>query len=322
LTQAYKLDIIFYFILFSSFSQGDLEEDPEDDPDKEGGNNDNNEDPDLPESTPSPVAPTKAKMATVNFDSALEHFVLHFLKVKITNQIAYALDQAFINTFDEFRTIDTVDVHTFTYKLPGDSDSTLLHLMLVKQIQRGVHYCQFLEDGNDPACHNPTMMEYDKFNKWKRNSHAVYQASLNPPGTVIAPPSTYISATQKNDDAALISWNRKPRDVAKYPILKTDAGYPDWRLKMKRQLIADTLQRVMDPTFKIATSCRLGSDKELGELQINFFEHILSAVLLNPEGKGLVTAHPEDALYVWKQHEAHQKMSDSAQISTTALMNS
>jgi hypothetical protein len=60
--------------------------------------------------------------------------------------------------------------------------------------------------------------------------------------------------------------------VAKYPILKTDAGYPDWRLKMKRQLIADTLQRVMDPTLQIATSCRLGSDKELGELQINFFE--------------------------------------------------
>jgi hypothetical protein len=100
--------------------------------------------------------------------------------------------------------------------------------------------------------------------------------------------------------------------VAKYPILKTDAGYPDWRSKMKRQLIADTLQRVMDPTFNIATSCRLGSDKELGELQINFFEQILSAVLLNPEGKGPVTTHPEDSLYVWKEHEAHQKMSDSA----------
>jgi hypothetical protein len=56
-------------------------------------------------------------------------------------------------------------------------------------------------------------------------------------------------------------------------------------------------------------------------LQINFFEQILSAVLINPEGKGLVITHPEDALFVWKEHEEHQNASDSAQISTIALMN-
>jgi hypothetical protein len=56
-------------------------------------------------------------------------------------------------------------------------------------------------------------------------------------------------------------------------------------------------------------------------LQINFFEQILSAVLINPEGKGLVITHPEDALFVWKQYEEHHNASDSAQISTTALMN-
>jgi hypothetical protein len=103
--------------------------------------------------------------------------VIHFLKVKITHQIAYALDQAFINTFDDFRTIDTVDVHTFTYKLPGEQTSTLLHMMLVKQIQSGVHYCQFLKDNIDRACDDPTMMDYDKYNKWRRNGQAVYQAS-------------------------------------------------------------------------------------------------------------------------------------------------
>jgi hypothetical protein len=268
-------------------------------------------------------------MAPVNFDSALEHFVVHLLKVKLTHEIAYALDQSFVNTFDEFRSTDLVDVHTFTYKLPGDTNpnSKPLHMQLVKQIQGEIYYCRFLEENNDSACDDPTMMDYATYSKWRRNGQTVYQASLNITGTVITPPSigsttaAYVSTVQKDDDAALISWNRKPRDVAKYPILKTDAGYPDWRLKMKRQLIADTLQRVIDPTFQIATSCRLGSDKELGELQINFFEQILSAVLLNPEGKGLVTTHPEDSLYVWKEHEAHQKMSDSAQISTTALMN-
>jgi hypothetical protein len=44
-------------------------------------------------------------------------------------------------------------------------------------------------------------------------------------------------------------------------------------------------------------------------------------VLLNSEGKGLVITHPEDSLFVWKQHKAHQTDSDSAQISTTALLN-
>jgi hypothetical protein len=43
-------------------------------------------------------------------------------------------------------------------------------------------------------------------------------------------------------------------------------------------------------------------------------------VLLNPEGKGLIITHPEDALSVWYEHEAHQLDPDSAQISTTALM--
>jgi hypothetical protein len=61
-------------------------------------------------------------MTPVNFDSALEHFVVHFLKVKVTHQIAYALDQAFVNRFDGFRSTDPVDVHTFTYKLPGDTN--------------------------------------------------------------------------------------------------------------------------------------------------------------------------------------------------------
>jgi hypothetical protein len=140
------------------------------------------------------------------------------------------------------------------------------------------------------------------------------------PLPVTSTAATYISPAQKDDKAALISWNRKPRDVAKYPLLKNDADYQDWKLKMKRQLIADTLSRVTDSTFRI-TNCRAGADMELPTLQINFFEQIISAVLLNSEGKGLVITHPEDSLFVWKQHKVHQTSSDSTQISTTALMN-
>jgi hypothetical protein len=60
-------------------------------------------------------------MAPVNFDPALEHFVVHLLKVKLTHEIAYAFDQSFVNTFDESHSTDPVNVHTFTYKLPGDT---------------------------------------------------------------------------------------------------------------------------------------------------------------------------------------------------------
>jgi hypothetical protein len=100
------------------------------------------------------------------------------------------------------------------------------------------------------------------------NGYATYLTSLIPitsstaaatstPATATA--AAFVTTAQKDDDAALISWNRKPRDVAKYPLLKNDADYQDWKLKMKRQLIADTLSRVMDPKFRIAT-CRSGAD--------------------------------------------------------------
>jgi hypothetical protein len=69
---------------------------------------------------------------------------------------------------------------------------------------------------------------------------------------------------------------------------------------------------------KAIDSRYFGADMELAELQINFFEQILSAVLLNLEGKGLIITHPEDALLVWNEHEANQPVSDSAQTSTTA----
>jgi hypothetical protein len=97
--------------------------------------------------------------------------------------------------------------------------------------------------------------------------------------------TAFVSIAQKDDEAALISWNRKPRDVVKYLLLKNDADYQDWKLKMKRQLIADTLFRVSDPTLRLA-NCRPGADTELATLQINFYEQILSNVLLNSEGKG------------------------------------
>jgi hypothetical protein len=191
-----------------------------------------------------------------------------------------------------------------------------------------VSYARFKEESKDADCDTPDVWDTDIYSKWCRNGYAKYLTSLTVPfpgsnAAAIPTPATSIAAfvtnAQKDDDAALISWNRKPRDVAKYPLLKNDADYQDWKLKMKRQLIADTLSRVTEPTFRV-TNCRTGADMELAKSQVNFFEQILSAVLLNPEGKGLIITYPEDALFVWNEHEAHQLDSDSAQISTIAQM--
>jgi hypothetical protein len=266
-----------------------------------------------------------------NFDAILEHIVTVILKLTLAHPLALALSQSFVNTFDDFRTIDIYDVHEFRYNMtsvPLSTPGIKLHVTVVKKIQRMVSYAHYKEENKHTDCDTPIVWDTDVYSKWCRNGYATYLTSLIPvPSSNAAATSTPATATaaafgttaQKDDDAALISWNRKPRNVAKYPLLKNDADYQDWKLRIKRQLIADTLSRVMEPTFRI-TTCRSGADTELATLQINFFEQILSAVLLNPEGKGLIIIHPEDTLFIWNKHEAHQLDSDSAQISTTAQM--
>lgn len=109
--------------------------------------------------------------------------------------------------------------------------------------------------------------------KWWRVSLPLWIEKVNATlisSTTAAGIATSASQQQKDDDAALISWNRKPRDVSKYPILKNDEDYKDWSLKMKRQLISDTLYPVTDSKFA-TTNCRAGSDFELSKLQLNFF---------------------------------------------------
>ena len=271
-------------------------DDPDDDPEES--------DDQAPESKPSspkpkstPLTSSNTKMAS--FDAPLEHLITKIAKHGLTDPYPLALSYACVKTFDQFRMIDINDVPLFIYKDPKDPKgaTTLpLHLTLIREIQRLVSYCQYLEDSNHADCDDPTLWKYDACREWQRKSYIAFinakaTAALASP-TAIAGASAVgsatlpiISAKQKDDDAALVSWNRRPRDVAKYPILKTDDGYPDWKLKMKRQLIADTLQRVTVTDFAIATFCRPGADTELAELQINFFEQILSAVLQNPQRK-------------------------------------
>jgi hypothetical protein len=131
--------------------------------------------------------------------------------------------------------------------------------MLVKQIQRCIHYARFKESLKDVESDDPTLWKQATYLAWSRNGYPAYLATLLAPAAatplqVTSMTAIYVSPAQKDDEAALISWNRKPRNVAKYSLLKNDADYQDWKLKMKRQLLADTLSQVTDPTFRI-TNC-------------------------------------------------------------------
>jgi hypothetical protein len=185
-----------------------------------------------------------------NFDANLEHIVMVILKLTLTHPLALALSQSIINTFDDFQTFDIDDVREFRYNTttdPPDTPGTKLRVTAVKKIQRMVSYARFKEESKDTNCDTPDVWDTDIYSKWCRNGYAKYIESLT--GSSLAPATAtplllvtsttaaYVSPAQKDDDAALISWNRKPRDVAKYPLLKNDADYQDWKLKMKRQLI-------------------------------------------------------------------------------------
>jgi hypothetical protein len=79
---------------------------------------------------------TVAKMATyspANFDENPEHIVTVILKLPLAHPLALALSQSFVNTFDDFRTIDIDDVHEFRYNMttdPADTPSTKLHVTI------------------------------------------------------------------------------------------------------------------------------------------------------------------------------------------------
>jgi hypothetical protein len=191
-----------------------------------------------------------ANFPPANLDTHLEHVVTVILDLALTHLLPLALSQSYINTFDDFRTIDIDDIHEFRYNLPNDPEEhpgTKLHPMVVNKIQCMACYACFKEDLHDTESDNPTIWDIDTYSRWSQNGYATYLAALIGSNAAVTPTlvtstsTAFVSTTQKDDEAALISWNRKPRDAAKYPLIKNDADYQDWKVKMKRQLIADTL---------------------------------------------------------------------------------
>jgi hypothetical protein len=94
-----------------------------------------------------------------NFDTNLENIVVVILKLTLTHPLALALSQSFVNTFDDFRTIDIYDVHDFRYNNmttdPANTPGIKLHITVVKKIQRMVGYACFKEESKDTDCNTP-----------------------------------------------------------------------------------------------------------------------------------------------------------------------
>jgi hypothetical protein len=168
---------------------------------------------------------TVAKMPIyppANFDAILEHIVTVILKLTLTHPLALALSQSFVNTFDDSCTIDINDIHEFRYNMtsvPLSTPGIKLHVTVVKKIKCMVSYARYKEEMNHTDCDTPIVWDTDVYSKWCRNGYATYLTSLIPvpsstaaatstPATATTTTAAFVTTAQKNDDAALISWNR------------------------------------------------------------------------------------------------------------------
>jgi hypothetical protein len=80
-------------------------------------------------------------------DANLEYLIKHIMGFTLTHPVGLALPQSYVTTFDEFRTIDVDDVYKFQYSsTPKASPDIKLHFMLVKQVQRCIHYAHYKEE--------------------------------------------------------------------------------------------------------------------------------------------------------------------------------
>jgi hypothetical protein len=105
----------------------------------------------------------------VNFDAILEHIVTVILNLPLTHPLALALSQSFVNTFDDFPTIDIEDVHDFRYNMtsvPLITPGIKLHVTVVKKIQRMISYARYKEESNHPDCDTPIVWDTDVYSKW------------------------------------------------------------------------------------------------------------------------------------------------------------
>ena len=145
-----------------------------------------------------------------SFDAKLEYLLTTVMNFKLTDPVPLALSKAFIITFDTFREIDPQDVFSFTTISTGSTTETKLHITLVKSIQRGVWYTQFLESTIAANWDDPLKWNATDYRKWCRNGVTPYLLSLTSVQPATASTSTAVTSIigatqqQKDDDLSLI----------------------------------------------------------------------------------------------------------------------
>jgi hypothetical protein len=131
------------------------------------------------DATPAKVLPLKqvtrtgAKMASPDQD--LEFVIIDIMGFTLTHPNGLVLPQSYVVTFEEFCSIDVNDVYEFTYTdktTSSGSPNTKLHFMLVKQVQRCIHYTQYKEAQNNVQSNSPTLWLKSEYITWCQNVYA------------------------------------------------------------------------------------------------------------------------------------------------------
>ena len=226
--------------------------DPEDTNTKGNDDNDKEIDPPDPPDNPSiptmppkvvPTTPTVPVSATVDKD--LEHLLVTIMSLKLADNVALALHRQGCHNFEDFCLLDELDTDGLQYDMMNSLSSSITpetcNSTDRKKIKRAVAYCAFRDDNpSDADRHSPTAWVATEYRTWCRNGYPTWliaNASTTTAPVITSPGPGAISLPktqlEKDADALLVSWNRRPRDIVKYPHLKDDVGYKDWILKMK-----------------------------------------------------------------------------------------
>ena len=99
---------------------------------------------------------------------------------------------------------------------------------------------------------------------------------------------TNSSYTTKDTEVETFKRGQK-RHKKNYPQLKDEAFWPIFQRKLRIQLKADGLEKVLDVNYKPQTD----AEKELDKWQNNFFFSVLEYALLTDHGKSIVREYEE-----------------------------
>ena len=154
------------------------------------------------------------------------------MSLKLTDYVSLALHRQGCRNFEDFCVLDEIDTDTLQYDMVDGISNTITaepcNSTDRKKIRRAVAYCAFREsDGSDAERRNPTAWVADDYSTWCRTGYPAWLITLSnttlvtsssgtsgsSAGTIFLPKSQL----EKDQDALLVSWNRSPRDIAKYP---------------------------------------------------------------------------------------------------------